>query len=760
VVFTAHDPQLDRKVAIKVLRSEIRAAPTGPRLDERLLREAQAMAQLSHPNVVAVHDVGTFGDRIFIAMELVDGQTLAHWLTAARRPQRDVIAMFIAAGRGLVAAHTAGLVHRDFKPENVLVGNDGRVRVTDFGLAHRAALAVEPTGASGAVADRGRTTTGVLAGTPFYMAPEQLAGERVDARGDQFSFCVALYAALTGQHPFRARGRTEGANATRPPRSAMPRWLWRALDRGLAVARDHRYPSMDALLSRLERPRRGWQLALGATLVGAAVAAAVVGRAPGPGPGAALHDPGPACTGAERLLTGIWDEPRTRVVDAAFRATGRSDAGTSFASAALLLDQYAKRWIAMRTQACERALRSDQSEAVMGLRVACFEARLSELRELVDRLAAADPAVVDRAGVLVRGLGTLDVCANDRTLLQPTQPDLVERPSAMLALDAAGRPSYFVTDSDHTLWQIRKGLDGVDRDRTYVIDGAVGYPTMVVDAAHRAQLFVRRVEHTLWHGWQDAPDGPWRGELITDAVTDDPGVALAGDRLVAFVRKTDGWLWRYWQDAPSGTTWTGVRVADIVAGRPGVGLDVAGELYAFVRKPDSSLWFGRHRGPDVAPDRPVKLTEGVASDPTFMRDAAGKMTYYVRTTDGYLMSGYQDVAGSALWHRFLLTDEVAGAPALAFDAEGKQICMIRKRDGSLWSGTQDRPAFGPWHEAILATGVAGDPAIVRDRDDRTIFVVRKVDGSLWQGWQAAASGATSREQALPWSSGGNVRDPR
>jgi serine/threonine protein kinase len=174
VVYAAYDPKLDRRVALKVLRGSGDAEA----LADRLMREAQAMARLSHPNVIAVHDVGTLGDRVFLAMEFVDGVTLAQWLRQEARSWREIRDVFLLAGRGLSAAHQAGLVHRDFKPENVLVGRDGRVRVTDFGLVR---MSGEP--------EEGKETVG----SPAYMAPEQMRGGAVDARADVFSFSVALY---------------------------------------------------------------------------------------------------------------------------------------------------------------------------------------------------------------------------------------------------------------------------------------------------------------------------------------------------------------------------------------------------------------------------------------------------------------------------------------------------------------------------------------------------------------------------------------
>ncbi len=181
VVYAARDPKLGRDVAIKVLRTEL---ARDPELARRVTHEARVMAKISHPNVLGVFDVGTVGDQVYISMELVAGASLRGWLDARPRSIAEIVEAFVAAGRGLVAAHAAGVVHRDFKPDNVLVGADGRIRVTDFGLAQELG------------------DDGPLGGTPAYMAPEQFAGGTVDGRTDQFSFCVTLYEALYGQRPF------------------------------------------------------------------------------------------------------------------------------------------------------------------------------------------------------------------------------------------------------------------------------------------------------------------------------------------------------------------------------------------------------------------------------------------------------------------------------------------------------------------------------------------------------------------------------
>jgi serine/threonine protein kinase len=268
VLYAAHDPRLSRKVALKLLRPDVPSV--GRHRGPSLLREAQAMAQLSHPNVVNVYDVGTFHTQVFIAMEFVDGLTLKSWLRARPRSWRDILAAFVEAGTGLAAAHAVGLVHRDFKPDNVMVGVEGRVRVTDFGLARsfdesesdEPRDGSEPRKVSTSLATwdlaATLTKTGTLKGTPAYMAPEQFCCMRPDARTDQFSFCVALYEALYGFRPFDAKtdqelvaNVLEGRVRPPPTTSDVPPSVGVILGKGLSAARDERFPSMGALLSAL-----------------------------------------------------------------------------------------------------------------------------------------------------------------------------------------------------------------------------------------------------------------------------------------------------------------------------------------------------------------------------------------------------------------------------------------------------------------------------------------------------------------------------
>ncbi len=290
VVYAARDPQLNRQVALKMLRASSAPGATGAQLRARILREAQAMARLSHPNILAVYDVGAIGEAVFVAMELVDGGSVREWLRQRGRSWREILEVFVSAGRGLAAAHRAGIVHRDFKPENVLIGHDGRVRVTDFGLARFADVpAVLSPGSREPSAVVRVSVDGALAGSPPYMAPEQLRGHPADARSDVFAFCASLYESLYGERPFAGealaelRSAIERSEVRPPPRgSHVPARMRRVLLRGLRAAPSERFESMDALIAALARTirRRTAEAGAGIAVASLVLLAAALLRSP------------------------------------------------------------------------------------------------------------------------------------------------------------------------------------------------------------------------------------------------------------------------------------------------------------------------------------------------------------------------------------------------------------------------------------------------------------------------------------------------
>jgi tRNA A-37 threonylcarbamoyl transferase component Bud32/tetratricopeptide (TPR) repeat protein len=446
-VYAAYDPELDRKVAIKLLR--VRGGTEDGKA--RLLREAQATAKLQHPNVVVVYDVGPFGDGIFIAMEFVEGQTVGAWLEAKPRARREILDVYLAAGRGLAAAHAAGLVHRDFKPDNVMVTADGQVRVMDFGLARPAgeAAPAEPADAvpepvrevspSGRYLSVKLTQTGTTLGTPAYMAPEQFAATATDARTDQFSFCVALYEALYGERPFEGDSYlalmtnvTTGAVVPPNAKAHVPAWLRKIVVRGLATGPAARHASMTTLLAALQvdptvRTRR---LVLGALALAAVAGAFVASRRPAEKPVVAL------CGGGDERLAPAWGRARKVAVQRAFQKAGGVLAGQAWSTVSRYLDAYAKEWLAAYRDACEAThVRGEQSSEVLDLRMTCLGDRLVEARALTDELARADSKVVENAVSGVSSLGPVARCSDVRllrTLVRPPPDEATRRRVAEL----------------------------------------------------------------------------------------------------------------------------------------------------------------------------------------------------------------------------------------------------------------------------------------------------------------------------------------
>ncbi|MEZ4454121.1 MAG: serine/threonine-protein kinase [Nannocystaceae bacterium] len=497
VVFAAYDPELDRKVALKLLHPRLAAADpfTTSEARARLLREAQALAKLNHPHIVAVHDVGEHERAVWLAMEYVEGETLATWLKQRRR-WREVLGVLVPAARGLSAAHEAGLVHRDIKPENLMLGADGRVRVMDLGLVRAlgddgaapvtpeapTAAGHELTGFAAAV-----TRAGSVMGTPAYMSPEQFRGDPVDARTDVFSLCVTLWEALMGERPFAGETMIElAANVLsgrmRPaPRDAdsrrVPGWLRRICLRGLAADPGRRFASMQALLDALSQGRararaRRW-------LVGVAAVAALGGTA------ALLqrHDRAEriaACEADGAGISAIWNDAARARVREGIIASGVSYAPRTADKVTPILDAQAAAWREHRTRACvaaevDETLRADTFDRA----VWCLDERRMELAALVTELARADATIVQKAVTAAARLPPVSPCVDVQVLaaLPPPPPaDARARINDVRATLSRAR----------TLRMAGKSVEGLALVRAALADALpLGWPPLT--AAARAQ---------------------------------------------------------------------------------------------------------------------------------------------------------------------------------------------------------------------------------------------------------------------------------
>ncbi len=431
VVYAAYDPVLDRRIAIKLLRADSEDDTSAGHA--RMEREAQALARLSHANVIAVHDVGERDGAMYIAMELVDGDTLREW--QKQHPWREVLGAYLAAARGLGAAHDAGIVHRDFKPDNVLVGSNGRVRVTDFGLARRAsdpatqirepgdADARQPRLASPSAFSSDLTAVGTVMGTLAYMAPEQLDGNPVDERSDQCAWCIATWEGIFGEQPFatgtiEARRSAMRAGSPKPPaRPAIPRAITRALQRGMLPDAAARWPSMTALVGAIERAlgSRRWMI-LAAALVAAPLIAIVFVL----GQSTAEHrDQAAVCTSVS--AGDPWTPAAKARLEHGFAATGAPFASDAAAALERAIDAWSERWERVSVDSCiATRVQLTQSEHALDLRTACLARARDELATTLAALAAAAPKQVEDAATLA--LPDLDACSDVSALAGALPP--------------------------------------------------------------------------------------------------------------------------------------------------------------------------------------------------------------------------------------------------------------------------------------------------------------------------------------------------
>ncbi|MEM7155041.1 MAG: serine/threonine-protein kinase [Myxococcota bacterium] len=450
-VLEAHDPQLDRPVALKVLRDA-----RGGAHQKRLVREAHALARLSHPNVVQVFESGEADGRVFIAMELVRGRTLQQWHRQPH-PWRECLAVYLQAGRGLAAAHAVAIVHRDFKPANCILDDEARVRVLDFGLARersgeglasddgapslRSRLATVPDepsaderhdGSSDGVLGQRITRTGTMMGTPAYMAPEQAGRMPVDARADQFSLCVALYEALYGERPFsggrlftgEARPPTFRATNTHASLPRIPAWLRGVLLRGLQPRPEDRFPSVEALVLTIEghlRARRRWRVGLG---IGAGLLLTVgttLALAPS-------DDASVRCDIDAQALAGTWDDTTREEVRAAMQGSGIGAALAAHRTVDAAFEGWATDWVAARQEACVAThVDGTASGALLDRRIDCLDRQQKQAAALVGSFASASAATVAHGAEILADLPEPRRCHQPRSASErgalPTEPD-------------------------------------------------------------------------------------------------------------------------------------------------------------------------------------------------------------------------------------------------------------------------------------------------------------------------------------------------
>jgi len=430
-VYSAFDPTLDRTIALKVLHDKVEGADA----EQRLLREAQAMARLSHPNVVTVHDAGMENGRPYVAMECVEGYDLQTWLRRDKRGWREIVDQFVAAGDGLAAAHAAGLIHRDFKPGNVLVGNDGRIRVTDFGLARAAGTRdsepreISPETLTMPVADAESsspldtplTQAGTVLGTPSYMAPEQALEGRADHRSDQYAFCVSMYVALFGRHPlgefsnlpeFISQLETEEVS---PPSTdhEVPTRIVTAIMRGLSRSPEDRFPDMDALLDTLRHDPAQRRKRFLAWATGIAVAAIVIGVFSYSVYRRQL------CGGSESQVAAVWNADRRAELEEHFLSVAEGLGHEAVSAVASRLDEYTDRWANVYLEACEATrIRGEHSEGLLDRQMACLRRRLRETDHLLVILAAGDRDLAISALDAVVGLDMPEACADSTALVE------------------------------------------------------------------------------------------------------------------------------------------------------------------------------------------------------------------------------------------------------------------------------------------------------------------------------------------------------
>jgi tetratricopeptide (TPR) repeat protein len=548
VVYAAYDPTLDRRIALKILSR----AGASDSANQRLLREAQAMARLNHPHVATVHEAGEVDGRAFVAMEYLSGGDLSHWLQERERSWDEIRPVFIAAGSGLAAAHASGLVHRDFKPSNVMFGRDGRVRVTDFGLARLVEDASEPEvgrmetrvavgeGSSATPLSSPLTREGLVLGTPAYMAPEQILTGRAGTRTDQFAFAVSLWEALTGVRPFTVSGgfaemldRAKHYEAPPlPTERRAPARIFAAVRRALHRDPEQRFDSMEAFLEELRHDpaSRRWRAAVAAaTVLGMAVVGAVAWNH--------WSERRHLCSGAPDAVAAVWNSGRRAELVASLVAAGE----TTGPVVADFMDGHMDAWARIHTEACTASrIRGERSPALLDLQMACLDRRLVETDQLLGLLSSPTSGHAHGAWEAVLQLHSPEACA-DVGWMTGQQP-LPEDPEARRTIEAVS-DTLATAEAHRAAGDYATALAGYQEAASAAAEA--GYPPLRAEAL--VALGFQQIEN--------GSEGPAEDSLLTALVAAEQGRHhLAAANAAANLIWLDGYLRqdidraRHWRD--------------------------------------------------------------------------------------------------------------------------------------------------------------------------------------------------------------------
>ena len=552
-VYAAYDPKLDRKVALKVLKPTRRESDDAAR---RLVREARALARVSHPNVVAVHDVGAHANSVYVTMELVSGETLKQWRVSRPHTWEEVLDKFVQIGEGLVAVHEAGFVHRDIKPSNILLDERGRVRVTDFGLARPVfdtpsvldgdeQFLVEGADATGSLE---LTRPGVRLGTPAYMAPEQFEGAEATAATDQFGFCVAFWECLFDTRPFPGKDFVSLMRAVRsgelveaprlsPARPNVPTWLRERVERGMALEPADRWPSMQALLDALSEgdPKaRTRRVLMGVGVVGVLVAGAVALQMR---ESAQEQAAVAACEATADEFD--WDEARASALRDKLVSTGADDVDSIAAEAVSTLGGFAEDWRTLRVETCKRDTVVHDIDRTLAVKtVDCLEQRRTVFEAAVQTFMEIEPGMVTRVPQTIKEFDDLDTCRDERRLelIPPLPEDDATRDAVReleLTLERTLVNEHFATFDE--------GLD-ISRDALERAE-EIGYAPTIAKARYRVAVFLEK--QGKYEEAVEAWAASFRGAAVTnyDALAADAAAGLAFTEGYQLARYDTGIRW-------------------------------------------------------------------------------------------------------------------------------------------------------------------------------------------------------------------------